>query len=198
MWCMTYKNFLLISALSLGLTACGGSIDRHDQLGIVPQLTFAQLEPLPVTVENIEANIDVKAFDANTPIAHTGIDKTFSDYVAQRFVKTGGLGAGKLTITLQDHGITKSVINTDDKLTSWTSLDRLTEYKAHIKVNIRFDDGRGETSKNVTLTQGAEVQIPQRVSLAEREVMEQKFIEKLIAELDKQITQELQTRLMIL
>ncbi len=195
---MTYKKLLLVSVLSLGLTACGGSIDRHELRGIVPSLTFAQLEPLPIMVETIDTNIDVKPYDHNAPMAHTPIDRAFASYVAQRFVKTGGAGTGTLKITLVDHQLVKTIMNTDAKLTSWTKLDQLTEYKASMRVNLSYNDGRGETFKTLTLSQQAEIQIPQRVSLAEREEMEQAFIEKLIAELDKQIVNELNTRLLIL
>ena len=191
---MRIQSLLLLSVLALPLLACASDPAPVD---IVPQLTFAQLQPLPLDVGKVVINSSVPDVAGANPIRHTNIADAFKKYAEQRFVGSGGVDAGTLTITLDETSVSKGTANTDNKWTAWTHLDQVGDYKASIKVSVRYDAADG-SYKTASLQQQRGMTVPERTSLAEKEKLEQKMIEGLIYDLDKQIVPALQTRLMIL
>ncbi len=181
--------------LLIALTACTG---QKDMIGTLPQLTFAQLQPLPIDAERVEISTAVPDQEGTNPIAHTTIAKSFETYAKQRFVGMGGPGAGTLSITVNETRISRGTENTDNKFTAWTQLDKSDDYKAAIKVTFRYDSADRSVFKNAVLQQERGLTIPQRTSLAERQKMEQQLIENLIADFDKQAVPAMQNQLNIL
>lgn len=192
---MRITSLLFVSALSLALPACASTEMRPTD--IPAQMTFAQMPPLPLDVQTVTVNSAVPDESGTNPLQHVNIAESFKKYAQQRFVGSGGVGSGTLTITLDETAVSKGMTNTDNKWTSWTHMDKMGDYKSHIKVSLRYDAADG-SFKTATLQQERGLQVPQRASLAEREQLEQQMVEKLIYDLDRQIVPALQTRLMIL
>lgn len=192
---MRLLTFILLSTVSL--TACT-SFDRKDQTSTVPKLTFAQLQPLPVDVGQVVVNTAVPDQSGTNPIAHTPLAQAFSDYAHQRFVGMGGPGAGTLTVTLNETRVSKGTKNTDNKWVAWTNLDKVDGYMAAVKATFRYDSADKSVFKEAVLRQERGIDIPQRTTLAERQLLEQQLIEKLIADFDKQAIPALQSNLQIL
>lgn len=191
---MRISSLLLLVALTT-TAACSS---QKDMIGTLPQLTFAQLQPLPVDAERVEISTAVPDQAGTNPIAHTTISKAFETYAKQRFVGMGGPGAGTLSITVNETRISRGTENTDNKWTAWTQMDKSDDYKAAVKATFRYDSADRSVFKTATLQQERGLTIPQRTSLAERQKMEQELIENLIADFDKQALPALQSQLNIL
>lgn len=192
---MRYTTLLLASVLTIALPACASDKPRVNDIPV--QMTFAQMQPLPLDVQTVTVNSAVPDENGTNPLQHANIADAFKAYAQQRFVGSGGNGAGTLTVTLDETRVSKGMENTDNKWTAWTHMDKVNNYTAFIKVSLRFDAADG-SYKTASLQQERGMQVPQRATMAERQQLEQQMVEKLIMDLDKQIVPAMQTRLLIL
>jgi hypothetical protein len=180
------RNIACIPLLLLGAACVTGPQPGGRPL---PSLTFSELPPLTVsnvnsvTVEDrYDPSADVNDISARFPGPP---NKLLATYAHQRLQPDGGLGT--LHFIIEDAHVFQKKEEQENSVARALRLGESDEYKVGMKVTlaISYPDHAGPSS---TLTFGRSTYIPRGDTLAEKEFKQLEFLEKLMKDVDKSVT----------
>lgn len=158
-----------------------------------PQLTFANYAPVTLNAQTAEV---VEAYETpNDPQDVSGQfvlapSEAVKRYAANRW-KAGTAPDGTFTITLQDARVHVNQISQNNKVLEWSGVGKEDEYRLMMKVMVTAAPSGFQGRQSTTIKMDRTLVMPSSVTLSEREMRQTKFLEKLIADLDKRINEAL-------
>lgn len=184
---------ILMGAASVALltiTACAMS---HPEGMPAPQLTFAHFTPQKLNVQS--ASVSEAYENANDP---NDISSQFvlspadavKRYAAQRF-QAAGTGDGQFTILIEDARVHVREIAENNKVLEWAGAGKEDEYKVFLKLRVTPAPSGFSGTQATIIKMERTLVMPSSVSVAEREIRQTKFLEKLIADVDVRIGEAL-------
>ncbi len=184
------KSLLGVAALAvLAVAGCANNAGPP-----APQLTFANYQTINLNV-------------ASAGVQDTFINPSDPQNVASQFVvppaeairryadnrfKANGMGDGFFTIAIEDARVHIRQIDQNNKVLEWSGVGKEDEYRVFIQLKVTpqpsgFSGRNGPTTIKMERT----LIMPSSVTLAEREMKQVKFLEKLIADVDVKINDAL-------
>jgi len=184
------KRYLLSAVAILALSACAST--AHVEGAPSPRMTFENFAPMTLNVQAVDvrgAAIQADPKDVSSQFVIPP-DEAIRQYAARRFA-AAGMGNGQFTLEIQDSRVHFRQIQEDNKVLSWSGIGQEDEYRVFMKVLVTPvpDGARGHAS--TLLTMERTLVMPSSVALAEREMRQIKFMEKMIADLDASIQKTL-------
>lgn len=184
---------LLISLLSLAmLTACAPSRGLPS-----PDLTFENYPVQSITASFITIERPYDPFQNKKDIAmqmavppHVALER----YLNHR-LKADGSQTDSLRITIEDGQVTAREIKQENKYLSMADIGTQDEYTVRMKIKIQPHSQGNIPGAGIEHRFERTLIMPQSVSLAEREMRQVKFIEKMIADMDQKIMASLRNPL---
>lgn len=185
------KKMLLTAAAvaALSVQACTSA-----DIATSPQLTFQNYETVTLNVQNVA--VEENYINPNDPqnVASQFVVSpadAVKRYAAKRF-QSGGAMDGAFTITIEDARVHMRQIEENNKVLEWSGVGKEDEYRIFLQLVISpqpsgFSGRPGATTIRMDRT----LVMPSSVTLAEREMRQIKFLEKMIADVDARITEVL-------
>jgi hypothetical protein len=174
---MTKRLCLAVSVVVLA--ACANNVGPGQPL---PQLTFAQLQPIPVNVSTINTHIRGSktggAFIAD-PAA------VAENYMKARFVPRGAQGS--LDATIEEATVTKDEKESANNVARFLKVGGTDVYNITLRVRFEHLGAGGLPLYGKVFTARRRLNISEHDSIAEREKFEFKSLEKMFNELDKEV-----------
>jgi len=181
------SGFLLLTACSLiSLGACTTTMPESKT---VPDLTFAHLQPMQVRVGAV--NVDNRFIPGSDPRDVSSSFPSPPDVALRRYAETRLQPAGidgTLKFVIEDAHIYQGVEQPDNKFINWTKMDKLDVYDITVRIRLYVAHDSGSESNHAILNLHRTLSIPQRFSLAEKEQEKFKFLELLMGDVDKAVT----------
>lgn len=176
---MITRRFGLIAAAVLCLCACESG--RPGGLPL-PQMTFAQIQPMPVNVRLVNASVSES--DAVDDFA---IDPgaAAKQYLARRFVAAGNSGA--LEINVEKAAVVKTHEAAGNSVAGFLNVGGADAYAVTLIVRFEHLDEGGRVLYGKVLTARRIVRISEHDSLATRERRQMEAMEALFSDLDREI-----------
>jgi hypothetical protein len=182
------KKMLLIAAAvsALSVSACSSA-----DVATSPQLTFQNYETVMLNVQavRVEENYiqpnDPKNVASQFVVSPADAVKR---YAAKRF-QAGGAGDGAFTITIEDARVHMRQITENNKVLEWSGVGTDDEYRIFLQLVVSpqpsgFSGRPGATTIRMDRT----LVMPSSVTLAEREMRQIQFLERMIADVDSRVT----------
>lgn len=188
---MKLRHLVLFAGFALA--ACTTAAPEGKPL---PDLTFAHVAPLSVNVAAVEivndanSSADPRDVSSSFPAAP---DITLRRY-AERRIQANGV-EGTLKFVIEEARIYHDVSQEDNKFVNWTGLDRLDNYDVSLRIRLFVEHPGGAQSNHAILNLKRTISIPQRYSLSEKEQEKFNFLEMLMDDVDKAVTDALQNKM---
>lgn len=182
------KKSLLVMAAVAVLAACAS----HQ--GVPgPQLTFANFQPVMLNVQS--AAVDEQYLQPNDPqdVSSQFVvapSEAVKRYAARRYQATG-TGTGLFTLVLEDARIHMRQINQDNKVLNWSGVGKEDEYHLYLQLKVVTTPDGMQGRSTTTIKMDRTLVMPSSVTLADREMRQVQFLEKLMADVDVKITDAL-------
>lgn len=180
------KKLLLTAAIAiLALSACATPGDGVPG----PRLTFEHYAPMTLNVsssavsEHYEVPNDPQDVSGQFVVAPS---EAIKQYAAHRF-PANGRGNGLFTIEILDARVHLDTLKQNNAVLGWSGVGQEDQYRVFLKLKVTpvpdQSSGRASTVQRMERT----LVMPSSVTLAEREMRQLKFLEKLIADVDVNI-----------
>jgi hypothetical protein len=179
------KSLMAFAAVAV-LAAC---TNMHPEPS--PQLTFANYAPQTLNVQSSDV---VEAYqNPNDPQDVSGQfvlapSEAIKRYAANRF-RAGGSPGGSFTISIQDARVHVRQIDQNSKVLKWADVGTEDEYHLFMTLLVTAAPDGFNGRQNTTIKMDRTLVMPSSVTLAEREMRQTKFLEKLIADVDARVTE---------
>lgn len=178
----------LLGACALAVLAVAGC--SNITASPAPQLTFSnyQTQSLNVASATVEEayimpndNQDVSSQFVIAP------SEAVKRYAAKRFAAKGS-GNGFFTIAIEDARVHLRQIDQQNKALQWSGVGKEDEYHVYLQLRVTPQpDGFTGRMGATTIKMDRTLVMPSSVTLAEREIKQVQFLEKLIADVDVKI-----------
>jgi hypothetical protein len=109
-------------------------------------------------------------------------------YAANRF-KGGVSTDGQFTLDIQDSFVTVHPIEQKNKVLGWSGVGKEDEYRVYLQVQVVAQPSGFNGRQSTTIKFDRTLVMPSSVTLAEREMRQTKFLERLIADLDARVNE---------
>ncbi len=182
------KARLLLFASVLTLGAC---VVAHPES--TPQLTFANYTPQTLNVqsssvaESFQGKVvqgDISGQFVMTP------DEAVQKYAANRFKSANAVG-GSFVLDIQDSFVTMRQIEQQNKVLEWADVGKEDEYRVFLQVQVVAQPSGFKGRQATTIKFDRTLVMPSSVTLAERDMRQTRFLEKLISDLDARVNEAL-------
>jgi hypothetical protein len=183
---MMNKRFFLSAAAILALSACAST--AHVDGAPSPSMTFENFSPMTLNVQAIQVTQASMASDPKDISVQFVIppEQAVRQYADRRFSATG-MGNGQFTLQIQDSRVHFRQIQEDSKVLSWSGIGQEDEYRVFLRVMVTPLPDGAQGHASTVLTMERTLVMPSSVTLADREMRQIKFMEKMIADLDTSI-----------
>lgn len=183
---MTPKFWLYASVLALG--ACTVA---HPES--TPQLTFANYAAQSLNVASSSVVESFKGKQVQGDISSQFVmapNEAVQKYAANRF-KSANAADGSFVLDIQDSFVTMRQIEQQNKVLEWADVGKEDEYRIFLQVQVVAQPSGFQGRQATTIKFDRTLVMPSSVTLAEREMRQTKFLEKLIADLDARVNEAL-------
>ncbi len=185
----TISFYAVLVLCALMLAGCTSSTPEGKPM---PELTFAHIVPLPVDVAAIavenkyDPSADPRDMSSSFP---TPPDIVLRRYADKRLQATGP--ANTLKFVIEDAPIYQSLVQPAGNFTLWMGMKRKELYEVAMKIRMFTVDDAGQESTHSILNIRRSIAIPERYSLSRKEEEKFKFLEMLMDDVDRAVTQTL-------
>lgn len=175
-----------VAILAGGVGACTAYTSGGDPS---PQLTFANYQPVQLNVAR--TGVEYAYETPNDPQDISGQfvvspAEAVKRYAENRFVARG-TPDGDFTVSILDARVHMTVLKEDNRVLKWAGAGQEDEYRVFLKVKVTpRPDGVARAASTVIRYERTLV-MPSSATLAEREMKQINFLEKLIADVDGKI-----------
>ncbi len=177
-------------SLSLGAAACARTPHPEGMPG--PAMTFQNYEPLRLNVQDVVVestyNPAADPKDISTQFVMRP-DDALKSYGTRRFTAKGV--SGHFTMTIEDARVYQKELPQDNRVLKWSGVGQEDEYEVNTRVKISPVPDGAIQAPSTTIKITRTLVMPSKVSLAEREMRQTEFLEKLIRDIDSQIVKTL-------
>ncbi|MCB9991271.1 MAG: hypothetical protein H6867_07800 [Rhodospirillales bacterium] len=188
-----FKGFMFVLCGVLILTGCTTTVPEGKPL---PELTFVHLDRLPVQVARIDienryqASADPKDVSSSFP---SPPDIALRRYAENRLQAAGG--SGVLTFVIDDATIHHSLVQPEGKIANWMGVDRKDRYDVFMRIRMYETGADGFEGTHSVLNFKRTISIPQRYSVADKELEKFKFLEMLMQDVDEAVVATLRDKM---
>jgi hypothetical protein len=186
MWTL---SFMVMAIITLN----GCSSTQVDQAAApVPELTFAQLQTIPVNISRIEFDTDAERGAEMWDVANelrTPPDTAMKRYLQKRFRAIGADGI--LNVNLQKARITAEAAPNENKLLSYVRLADITEYTYDIIVDLETMYLAGQPNTRTSKRFMRKLRMPMNATLSYREAKLQRTLEEIMRDVDESLIRTL-------
>lgn len=158
----------------------------------LPTMTFEHMPPFLVRTGSIDVeNRYDLASDPDDASAsfQTPPGEALQRYAARRLQAAGGEGVLKFVI--EDASVHRSLEQSGENITEWMGVDRKDVYDVTLKIRLYEVLGNGRHGADSVMNMRRSISIPQRYSLAKKEQEQLTFLEELMKDVDKAVTEVL-------
>lgn len=170
---------------SLAMTACTST--PTDAGKPLPELTFEQMNRIPVNVSRIEfinsTQRGANLWDSTANNLPTSPDIAMRRYLAQRFFANGTDGV--LNINLTKATVTETEVPNDMKILSYTALANQTNYRFEFEIDLERLYLSGQPNLKTTVRFTRDARMPVNVTLAYKEARLQRTLEEIMRDIDE-------------
>ncbi len=186
---------ILMTAAAVAVLAGGVAACASRGASTAPQLTFANYAPISLNVQssgvteaytNPNDPNDVSSQFIVTPA------EAIKRYAANRYQSSGAAG-GQFTIEIQDSRVHLREIKQDSKVLAAMDAGTEDEYHVWLQLRVTMAPSGFQGSQSTTIKMDRTLVMRSSVPLAEREMKQIQFLEKLVADVDAKIGEALQT-----
>lgn len=181
------KTLLAAASVAvLSLSACASA-----DVATSPQLTFQNYETVKLNVQSTA--VEERYIQPNDPkniasqFVVTPADAV-KRYAAKRF-QAGNAADGAFTITIEDARVHMRQLAENNKVLEWSGVGQEDEYRVYLQLVVTpqpagFNGRPGATTIRMDRT----LVMPSSVTLADREMRQIQFLERMIKDVDSRIT----------
>lgn len=190
----------LITAFALsGCVSAKPSIKRN----YVPEMTFAHIQPVSVAVAAVDVENDYDPSSDGRDVSSsfpTPPDIALKRYIERRLQPSGETGI--LKVLIEGAQIYHRYIEPDSGFKKWMGVGGYDRYDVVMKLRLYVDNQDTENEKpagrpHSILTLERYISIPEDVSLAEREMAQLEFLERLMQDVDIAVMASLEQTLKV-
>ncbi|MFA5591919.1 MAG: hypothetical protein WC989_01215 [Micavibrio sp.] len=182
---------LMTGACALGLI--GIAACTSGPLTPTLQLTFENYQTMPLQVRNVTVQEAYIAADDPDNVASQFVlppAEAVKRYANKRF-SAQGIGDGHLTFVIEDARVHMRQIEQNNRVLSWAGVGKEDEYRVLLQVSITPQPHGTTRVSPSKVRMDRTIVMPSSITLAEREMRQIQFLEKMIADLDAQVQQVL-------
>ncbi len=195
---MNRHNVFLLSFLCMAvfLLGCTSPVPSREGQPI-PALTFEHMAPLflnvgHVSVENAyDPQIDPADISSRFPVPP---DIALRRYAEAR-LQAQGVGGDTLKFIIEDARVHQDVIAPDNVLLNWMGSGGEDRYTVLLKLRMYTVSPEGGEGAHSILTFQRSLQIPESASLGEREHKQFRFMESVMGDVDRGVSEVLQRKM---
>jgi len=180
------KSLLGAAAMvALAVAGCAGGVGDPS-----PRLTFEHYQPVTLNAASVTVNEDpINAIDPDNVAGQFVVTPAdaVKRYAAQRF-NANGTSGGSFTVTIEDSRVHMRQIPQNNKVLQWGNIGTEDEYKLFLQLRVQPQPAGARTTPS-TIKMERTLVMPSSVTLAEREMRQIKFLEKLIADVDMRMNE---------
>ena len=166
-----------------GLTGCTSTIPEGKPM---PELTFEHMAPFPVNVAKID--VENQYDPASDPQDVSSSFPSPPDIMLRRYAENRLQPVGQqgtLKFVIEDSHIHHSLVQPAGKFTGWLGIDRKDLYEVVMRLRMFEITADGHERTNAVLNLRRSISIPQRYSVAEKDIEKFKFLEMLMQDVDE-------------
>ena len=183
------KKILMTAAAVALLVGCANT-----NASTAPQLTFAHFTPISLNVQS--SGVTEAYTNPNDPndVSSQFVlapSEAIKRYAANRF-KASGAGNGQFTIEIQDSRVHIREIKQQSKVLAWADAGTEDEYHLYLTLRVISAPSGFNGNQSTTIKMDRTLVMPSKVTLAEREMRQVKFLEKLVTDVDGKINEALE------
>jgi len=188
------RKLLLAAVCALGLTGCTQTAVPVQNL---PEITFQHLVPISLNVAKIELVDQSKSALGGKHVEHlfpTSPKKAISNWVRDRLVATGTSGLARVTIL--DASAVEEKLTKKSGVKGFFTNDQSEKYTANTSVKLDLFDGDSNLKGYTSAKASRYVTLAEDASLLDREKTWFEMIEDLMADFDKTMVGNMNTKLL--
>lgn len=181
------KSLLAVAAIAV-LASCAS----HQGMP-APQMTFSNYQTVMLNVQS--AAVDEQYLQPNDPQDVSGQfviapSEAVKRYAAKRY-QAAGSGTGLFTLVIEDARVHMRQLNQDNKVLSWSGVGKEDEYHLYLQLKVVTTPDGMQGRSTTTIKMDRTLVMPSSVTLADREMRQVQFLEKLMADVDVKIADAL-------
>lgn len=181
------KSLLTFAAVAV-LAACAS----HQGMP-APQLTFANYQTVMLNAQS--AAVDEQYLQPNDPQDVSGQfviapSEAVKRYAAKRYQAVGS-GTGIFTLVIEDARVHMRQLDENNKVLKWAGAGKEDEYHLYLQLKVITTADGMQGRSTTTIKMDRTLVMPSSVTLAEREMRQVQFLEKLMADVDVKISDAL-------
>ncbi len=186
-------RILLFVAGLFALAACTSTMPEDKT---VPDMSFSNIERLPVKVAylNVENHFDPSSDPQDVSSSFPSAPDIALRRYAESKIQPSGTD-GTLKFIIEDAHIHHKVEQPENKFINWTKLDRRDVYDVSLRIRLFAEYNTGAESDHAVLNLHRTISIPQSFSLDEKEQEKFGFLELLMDDVDKAVTDALRYKI---
>lgn len=185
---LNLQAFFLCCLLACVLGACSSSTKYSGKP--VPEMTFAHVSPLYLDISDVE--IENQYDPDRDPDDVSSSFPTPPDIALKRYadtrLKASGAGEDTLKFVIEDARVMHNYIEPEGGFSYWTKTGGKDHYNVKMRLKIFKQEADGDDSTQSILKLERAISIPDTYSLSEREMEQLKFLEMLMNDVDKAVT----------
>lgn len=164
----------------------------------LPVLTFDNVAPLPVKVAevNIQNKFDPSADPRDVSSSFPSAPDVALRQFAEKRIQPAG-SKGTLEFVIEDAHIHHSLVQPAGKFTGWLGLNRKDLYEVSLRIRMYVQQADGAEGEHSILNLQRSIAIPQRYSVAQKDQEKFNFLEMLMDDVDKALTETLKEKMKI-
>lgn len=180
---------MLLSCAAVGLLLTGCASTPSDMGMPAPQMTFQQFSPLMLNVQS--ASVVDAYIQSSDPQDVSGQfvlppAEAVKRYAAQRY-RANGAGTGQFVIAIEDARIHVREIDQKNKALEWSKIGREDEYRLFLQLRVTAIPDGVQGNEATIMKFERTLVIPSSTSVADRELKQVAFLEKMMADVDARI-----------
>ena len=187
---MRHIFFSLLLSTSFIVVGCTSTPIESDTP--LPQLSFAQLQSVPVNVSRIDFTSQARHGAAMWDMANdlpTPPDTAMTRYLDKRFRANGSNGV--LSVNLQQAQITSEDVPNENFFLAYTGLADVSEYTFDVIVEMESKYVVGQPNTKLVKRFARKVRMPVNATVAYREARLQRTLEEIMRDIDDSLLQSL-------
>lgn len=178
------KNILLSFAAIGTLAAC-----TYAHPNASPQLTFSQYTPMNLNAQNV--GVEEAYIQPNDPQDVSGQfvlapSEAIKRYAANRFHSSGAT-TGSFSVVIEDARVHMRQIDQRNKVLEWSGVGKEDEYRLMMQLRVVAQPDGFNGRQSTTIKMDRTLIMPSSIDLAERELRQTQFLEKLISDVDARV-----------
>ncbi len=182
------RKYLLCAAALAALSGCALTPAAPS-----PQLSFANYTPIRLNTASADVQEAYEVANDPKDIAGQFVlppAEAVKRYAANRF-NAAHTGNGVFTIAIEDARVYLNELNEENKVLDWSGIGKEDEYHVMLRLRVTMQPDGMSGRQNTTIKMDRTLVMPSSVTLAERDMRQTRFLEKLIADVDARIGEAL-------